>query len=56
MIHVRSNKVPSDIADHNAWNDCWYEESRKALLLLINILQNQLMLKLEKFKFNMIRK
>ena len=32
MIHVRSDKVPKDIADHNVWNDCWYDESRKAFV------------------------
>ena len=26
---VRSDKVPNKIADHNVWNDCWYDEKRK---------------------------
>ncbi len=26
---IRSNKVPSNIPDHNVWNDCWYDEERK---------------------------
>ena len=28
MVIVRSDKVPKDIPDHNAWNDCWYDEKR----------------------------
>jgi len=26
---IRSDKVPSEIQDHNVWNDCWYDEERK---------------------------
>ena len=26
---IRSDKVPSNIPDHNVWNDCWYDEERK---------------------------
>ena len=29
MIHVRSDKIPSNVTYHNAWNDCWYDEERK---------------------------
>ena len=32
MIHVRSDNVPKDIVDHNVWNDCWYDEERKAFV------------------------
>ncbi|WP_316506079.1 hypothetical protein [Nitrosopumilus sp.] len=32
MTVVRSDKVPSDIQDHNVWNDCWYDEERKAFV------------------------
>lgn len=32
MAIVRSEKVPSDIPDHNVWNDCWYDEKRKAFV------------------------
>ena len=28
----RSNKVPANIPDHNIWNDCWYDEERKAFV------------------------
>jgi len=34
MSVIRSDKVPSDIADHNVWNDCWYDEERKAFVML----------------------
>ena len=30
MKIIRSDKVPSDIPVHNVWNDCWYDEERKA--------------------------
>lgn len=30
MATVRSEKVPKEIPDHNVWNDCWYDEKRKA--------------------------
>jgi len=30
MAVVRSEKVPKEIPDHNVWNDCWYDEKRKA--------------------------
>jgi hypothetical protein len=26
---IRSDKVPSNIPDHNVWNDCWYDQERK---------------------------
>ncbi|WP_316505591.1 hypothetical protein [Nitrosopumilus sp.] len=29
MEIIRSDKIPSNIADHNVWNDCWYDEERK---------------------------
>ncbi len=29
MTVIRSEKVPSNVADHNVWNDCWYDEERK---------------------------
>jgi len=29
MSMIRSDKVPSNVADHNVWNDCWYDEKRK---------------------------
>ena len=29
MLVVRSDKVPSNVEDHNVWNDCWYDEERK---------------------------
>lgn len=29
---IRSDKVPSGIPDHNVWNDCWYDEERKAFV------------------------
>jgi len=32
MAIVRSEKVPRDIPDHNVWNDCWYDEKRKAFV------------------------
>ena len=32
MIIVRSDKVPINIPDHNVWNDCWYDEERKAFV------------------------
>jgi len=28
----RSNKVPKNISDYNVWNDCWYDEERKAFV------------------------
>lgn len=28
----RSEKVPKEIPDHNVWNDCWYDEKRKAFV------------------------
>ncbi len=34
MPITRSDKVPSDIPDHNVWNDCWYDEERKAFVTL----------------------
>lgn len=30
MQAVRSQKTPTIIADHDVWNDCWYDEKRKA--------------------------
>ena len=32
MNVIRSDKVPKDIQDHNVWNDCWYDEERKAFV------------------------
>ena len=32
MNVIRSDKVPSNIQDHNVWNDCWYDEERKAFV------------------------
>ncbi|WP_316504835.1 hypothetical protein [Nitrosopumilus sp.] len=32
MSVIRSDKIPSDIPDHNVWNDCWYDEERKAFV------------------------
>ena len=32
MHIVRSDKVPSNVEDHNVWNDCWYDEERKAFV------------------------
>ena len=32
MNVMRSDKVPSDIQDYNVWNDCWYDEERKAFV------------------------
>ena len=32
MTIIRSDKVPSNIPDHNIWNDCWYDEERKAFV------------------------
>ena len=29
MNVIRSDKVQSNIEDHNVWNDCWYDEERK---------------------------
>ena len=29
MKGIRSDKVPSNVQDHNVWNDCWYDEERK---------------------------
>jgi len=29
MSMIRSNKVPPNVANHNVWNDCWYDEERK---------------------------
>lgn len=29
MKGIRSDKVPSNVEDHNVWNDCWYDEERK---------------------------
>ena len=29
---IRSDKVPSNVEDHNVWNDCWYDEKRKAFV------------------------
>ncbi len=29
MEIIRSDKLPSNIPDHNVWNDCWYDEERK---------------------------
>ena len=29
MNVIRSNKVPTNIQDHNVWNDCWYDDERK---------------------------
>lgn len=29
MNVIRSDKVPSNVEDHNVWNDCWYDEERK---------------------------
>lgn len=29
MNVIRSDKVPSEIQDHNVWNDCWYDEERR---------------------------
>ena len=34
MVIIRSEKVPSEIADNNVWNDCWYDEKRKAYITL----------------------
>lgn len=31
---VRSDKVPENIPDYNVWNDCWYDDKRKAFLVL----------------------
>ena len=31
---VRDPKVPKDIPDHDVWNDCWYDEERKAFVTL----------------------
>ena len=28
----RSDKVPSNVPDHNIWNDCWYDKERKAFV------------------------
>ncbi|WP_316507183.1 hypothetical protein [Nitrosopumilus sp.] len=32
MNVIRSDKVPSNVEDHNVWNDCWYDEERKAFV------------------------
>ena len=32
MPIIRSDKVPVNIPDHNVWNDCWYDEKRKAFV------------------------
>ena len=32
MNVIRSDKVPKDVEDHNVWNDCWYDEERKAFV------------------------
>ena len=29
MHIVRDDKVPSNVEDHNIWNDCWYDEEKK---------------------------
>jgi len=29
MNVIRSDKVTSNVKDHNVWNDCWYDEERK---------------------------
>ena len=29
---IRSDRVPSNVEDHNVWNDCWYDEERKAFV------------------------
>ena len=29
MSVIRSDRIPSGIADHNVWNDCWYDKERK---------------------------
>ena len=29
---IRYEKVPANIPDHNIWNDCWYDEKRKAFV------------------------
>ena len=29
---VRSENVPENIPDYNVWNDCWYDEERKAFV------------------------
>ena len=34
MNVTRSDKVPSNVEDHNVWNDCWYDEERKAFVTL----------------------
>ena len=31
-MSIRSEKVPKEIPDHNVWNDCWYDEKRKAYI------------------------
>ena len=33
---VRDPRVPENIPDHNVWNDCWYDEKRKAFVTLNN--------------------
>jgi len=33
---VRDIRVPKNIPDHNVWNDCWYDEERKAYITLNN--------------------
>ncbi len=32
MPIVRSDKVPKNVLDHNVWNDCWYDEKKKAFV------------------------
>lgn len=32
MKVIRSDKVPSNVEDHNVWNDCWYDEEKKAFV------------------------
>ena len=29
---IRYEKIPTNIPDHNIWNDCWYDEERKAFV------------------------
>lgn len=40
MKGIRSNKVPSNVEDHNVWNDCWYDEKRKLFVTFNNYFAN----------------